>query len=117
MHSKGRVVQYTVALGRYIVHITVLHLSYNVPERNSKMIGSGAFGKVLLESAAMREFVVKQQYFSMKHNSTANKQEIEELILEVSIYKLCSAFGIGPKVSTVIPFDLICYENAAEFHL
>jgi serine/threonine protein kinase len=33
------------------------------------------------------------------------------------MYILCSAYKIGPKFETNLPFAVICYDNAAEFHL
>lgn len=30
---------------------------------------------------------------------------------------ICSAYKIGPKFETNLPFAVICYDNGAEFHL
>jgi hypothetical protein len=39
------------------------------------------------------------------------------VIIEVAIGKLCSALGIGPVFETSIPFDIISYEDAVQFHI
>lgn len=42
---------------------------------------------------------------------------ILDAVREVAISKLCSALEIGPAIETRIPFDLVAYENAIQFHL
>jgi hypothetical protein len=75
MHSKGRVVLYKVPLVKHVVHITVLHVNHNAPERqNQQILGSGGFGHVLLRSVGTRQFVVKQQRFSVP--PLANREDI-----------------------------------------
>jgi hypothetical protein len=46
-----------------------------------------------------------------------NKEGIEDVVREVAISKLCSLLGIGPAVETSIPFDIVVYANAVQFHL
>jgi serine/threonine protein kinase len=45
------------------------------------------------------------------------KHEIEDLLREVAISKVCSLFGIGPIVYTDIPYDLVVYNDGIQFHL
>jgi hypothetical protein len=46
-----------------------------------------------------------------------NKEEIEDIVREVAISKLCSMFEIGPAVEMSIPFDVVVYTDAMQFHL
>jgi hypothetical protein len=46
-----------------------------------------------------------------------NRQTIEDIVREVAISKLCSMLGIGPGVETSIPFDVVVYDDAVQFHL
>jgi serine/threonine protein kinase len=46
-----------------------------------------------------------------------NREEIEDMVREVAISKLCSMFEIGPAVETSIPFDIVVYDDAMQFHL
>jgi hypothetical protein len=45
------------------------------------------------------------------------KEEIEDVVREVAISKLCSALGVGPAVETSISFDVLIYTDAMQFHL
>ena len=47
----------------------------------------------------------------------ATADKIKEAVLEVAITKLCAMFEIGPEVETSIPYDLIVYDTAVQFHL
>jgi hypothetical protein len=46
-----------------------------------------------------------------------NRNQIEDIVREVAISKLCSMLGIGPAVETSIPFDVVVYTDAVQFHL
>jgi hypothetical protein len=46
-----------------------------------------------------------------------NKEYIEDIVREVAINKLCSMLEIGPAVEMSIPFDIVVYANAVQFHL
>jgi hypothetical protein len=39
------------------------------------------------------------------------------VVREVAINKLCSMLEVGPLVETSIPFDVIVYADAIQFHL
>jgi hypothetical protein len=45
------------------------------------------------------------------------KEEIEEAVREVAINKLCSVLEIGPAIEVSIPFDVVVYSDAVQFHL
>jgi hypothetical protein len=60
-------------------------------------INSGAFGEILEKSVATHNFVVKVQ----KRN--INREEIEDVIREVAITKLCSVLAIGPASKRAFP--------------
>jgi hypothetical protein len=45
------------------------------------------------------------------------REEIEDVVREVAIGKLCSMLGIGPAFEVTIPFDVIIYANTVQFHL
>jgi hypothetical protein len=45
------------------------------------------------------------------------KYEIESVVIELAIGKLCSVLEVGPAVETSIPFDIVIYTNALQFHL
>ena len=70
----------------------------------------GEFGTVVKKSAQGITFVAK-----IIQGATAGK--IKEAVLEVAITKLCAMFEIGPEVETSIPYDLIVYDTAVQFHL
>jgi hypothetical protein len=74
-------------------------------------INSGAFGEILEESVATHKFVAKVQ------RRVINRNEIEDVVKEVAISKLCSMLTIGPAIEMSIPFDVIIYTNAIQFHL
>jgi serine/threonine protein kinase len=39
------------------------------------------------------------------------------MVKEVAFCKLCALFKIGPDVETSIPYDLLVYEDAVQFHM
>jgi hypothetical protein len=59
----------------------------------------------------MQEFVAKIQWRSI------NRDALENVVREVAISKLCSMLKIGPAVEMSIPFDVVIYTNAVQFHL
>jgi hypothetical protein len=46
-----------------------------------------------------------------------NKENIEDVVREVAISKLCLTLGVGPAIETSIPFDIMVYADAVQFHL
>jgi hypothetical protein len=93
--------------------LRVLHVSRLVGQINDQKIGAGVFGAIFEKALVSDRFVAKRTKF----NGNANQQEIEMVIHEAALYILCSAFKIGPKFETSLPFAVVCYEDAAEFHL
>jgi hypothetical protein len=73
----------------------------NAPEKKAD-IGKGAFGFVRTERSHNRTFVVKRQLFRSKPElegwESANKIEIDAILIEVAIAKICSLFEIGPQL-------------------
>jgi serine/threonine protein kinase len=69
----------------------------------------------MMKSRASKEFVAKLQHKNIEHRTITDL--INDVIIEVAIGKLCSALGIGPAFETNIPFDIIAYEDATQFHL
>jgi serine/threonine protein kinase len=39
------------------------------------------------------------------------------VVKEIAISKLCSVLGVGPEIETSIPFDVVVYDDAIQFHL
>lgn len=106
-------VSYIVDLGRFRMTINLLNLQGKSPTPiGNTIIGSGAFGSVMVKNMVNTEFVAKIIVLNSK-----TPEELEEIILEVAIGKLCAMFGIAPNLETSIPYDLIVYEDAAQFHL
>jgi hypothetical protein len=75
------------------------------------IIGKGALGIILEKSVGTYKFVAKLQ------KKKINRGEIEDVVREVAISKICSMLKVGPGVETSIPFDVIIYANAIQFHL
>lgn len=75
-------------------------------------MGEGAFGTVVVKNVAGTEFVAK----SIRRDKRT-PEELEEIICEVAISKVCAMFEIAPDIETSIPYDLIVYEDAVQFHL
>lgn len=94
---------------------------------HDKLINSGAFGKIILGQGPDSEFVSKRFYFSrsielMQKTAEkdgwaiqANFSDLETVLQEFAIAKVCSMFGIGPKILNPYGFDVVCYRNCAEF--
>jgi hypothetical protein len=92
------------------VYVKVLNLHIKAIVNGTKR-GKGSFGTILEKSVAMQEFVTKVQWRDI------NKEEIEDVVREVAISKLCSVLGVGPAVETSIPFDVVVHTDAVQFHL
>jgi hypothetical protein len=116
--NNGMIAEYRVRIGEYRVYVKVLNLHVR-----SSFIGivegKGSFGVILEKSVATQKFVAKvqQQRGINRKVKYVNKEAIEDVVREVAISKLCSMLGIGPAVEMSIPFDVIVYIDAVEFHL
>jgi hypothetical protein len=73
--------------------------------------GKGSFSTILEKSVATQEFMTTVQCKDI------NREEMEDRVREVAISKLCSVLGVGPAIETSIPFDVVVYSNATQFHL
>jgi hypothetical protein len=108
--NSGMMAEYRVRIGGFRVYVKVLNLNL-IATLTGQEIGKGIFGTILEKSVATQEFVAKVQ------RKKITTEGVEDAVREVAINKLCSVLGIGPAVETRIPFDLIVYDNAVQFHL
>lgn len=121
-------ITYKVIVGAYVVRIRLLNVNDDIKDRPyERTINSGAFGTIILSRLADSEFVSKR--FSFIRNlellpctSTsegwtlkANFSDIETVLEEFAIAKICSVFGVGPKIVNPYGFDIVCYRNCIEF--
>jgi hypothetical protein len=113
-------VHYLIRMSKFRLHLIMYNIQGKAPEKKSD-IGEGAFGLVRTERSRDRIFVVKRQLFRSKPElegwELANKLEIEAVVIEVAIAKICSLFEIGPQLDFSIGFDLLCYSDCTEFHM
>jgi hypothetical protein len=79
---------------------------YNIqgkaPQKKTN-VGLGSFGHIRTEHTEGRAFVVKRQHFKRRESELegwelANKEEIEMVLMEVTIAKICSTLKIGPEL-------------------
>lgn len=113
--NEGRIVNYKVLVGPFIMKIVVLHHPGKAPPLvKDNRIGKGAFGVISVRKMQNTEFVIKAISFRTKETL---QDQILEGIREVAMTKLCSFLKIGPRTETRIPFDLVCYEDRFQFHL
>lgn len=111
--SEASIATYIVDLGQHRVTVHLLNLPGDVCVED-KLVGSGGFGTVIRKSVAGTPFVAK--VIKLRNRKTFT-EELEEVVCEIAINKLCAMYGIGPDVETSIHFDLIVYNNAVQFHL
>jgi predicted Ser/Thr protein kinase len=102
--------EYRVRVREFRIYVKVLNL-ITKSKLQGEPIGSGGFGRILKKSVANREFVAKIQ------RRNINREEIEDVVREVAISKLCSLLEIGPAIETNIPFGVVIYADAVQFHL
>jgi hypothetical protein len=106
------VTHYDAYLGVFKLRIEVFHTEESAPMLDCSKIGTGSYGAIYQQSKSSKKFVVKlQERFDF------NRKEIEFCVKEIAIHKVMSALGVGPKVETDIPFDVIYYNRHAQFHL
>lgn len=96
----------------------------NLPEKLGSIhdrLGNGACGTIARKYVGGSDFVAKIITFAQKKEGIKEEiemsKELREVLLEVAISKLCAMFQIGPDVETTIPYDIIVYEDAMQFHL
>jgi hypothetical protein len=104
------IAEYRMRVGRFRIYVKVLTFHINVVLAG-RSIGGGTFGLILEKKVATQEFLAKIQ------TKTITKEEIEDMVREVAISKLCSALEVGPAVQTSIPFDVAVYTDAVQLHL
>jgi Mn-dependent DtxR family transcriptional regulator len=102
--------EYRVRIGEFRIYVKVLNLHIKAVVKGTER-GKGTFSTIFEKSIAMQKFVTKVQWKNI------HREAIEEVVREVAISKLCSVLGIGPAVETSIPFDVIVYTDAVQFHL
>jgi hypothetical protein len=108
--NNGMVGEYRVRVGQLRVYVKVINLQLKA-KLTGRNVGKGSFGIILEKRVTKQEFLAKVQTI------TITKKNIEETVREVAISKLCSVLGIGPAIETSIPFDVVIYSNAVQFHL
>lgn len=47
----------------------------------------------------------------------ARFSEVELVVVECAIAKVCSMLGVGPKIKLDVGFDLVCYRDCIEFFM
>jgi hypothetical protein len=110
INNSGIIAEYRVRVGEFRVYVKVLNLHIKAILAGQS-VGEGAFGSILEKKVAIHKFVAKMQFRDI------NKEQIEDVVREVAISKLCSVLGVGPAIETGIPFDVVVYDNAVQFHL
>jgi hypothetical protein len=108
--NNAMIAEYRVRVGEFRIYVKVLNLPIK-SKLEGNLINKGAFGSILEKSVATHKFVAKMQ------KTSVNRQEIEDIVREVAISKLCSVLEVGPAVETSIPFDVVIYIDAIQFHL
>jgi hypothetical protein len=104
LNTHGCVAVYIVRVGRLKLTMYVLNLAVN-SGRPTGSISNGAYGTILIKNVASIEFVAKMQF------RQPIKHQIEDVLREVAISKVCSLLGIGRAVKTDIPYDMIVYND------
>jgi hypothetical protein len=112
--NNGMMAEYRVRIGEFRVYVKVINLNLKAIIKGT-VTGSGGSGIIFEKSLATQKFVTKVQTKDI--NRDINREEIEEVIIEVAISKVCSVLEIGPAIETSIPFDVVVYTNAIQFHL
>jgi hypothetical protein len=108
--NNAMMAEYRVRIGKFRVYVKVIN--FHVEAILTGYIeGEGAFGTIIEKSVAKQEFLAKVQ------KKIITKEQIEDVVREVAISKLCSMLQIGPAIETNIPFDVAVYTNAVQFHL
>jgi hypothetical protein len=108
--NSGMIAEYRVRIEKFRVYVKILNLQVRSTFIGGSK-GKGTYGNILEKSVATQKFVAKVQTMDI------SKKAIEDVVREVAISKLCSMLGVGPAVETSIPFDVIVYVNAVQFHL
>jgi hypothetical protein len=109
--NNGAIADYRVRIGEFRVYVKVLNLHIKAVAKGAKAAGKGYFGTILEKSVATRKFIAKVQ------ERDISREGIEDVVREVAISKLCSMLEVGPAIETSIPFDVIIYVDAIQFHL
>lgn len=124
--QRGAVVTYHVIVGSFVVKVTMLNVNNDLKdEAEEAVINKGSFGSIVLGSGISGEFASKRITFNRnltlsncpKWVIRANFFDLEPILEEFAIAKVCSMFGIAPKILTPFGFDIICYRNCAEFFM
>jgi SpoVK/Ycf46/Vps4 family AAA+-type ATPase len=102
--------EYRVRVGKFRVYIKVLNLDFKT-RKEGRISNYHAFHKILEKGVVTEEFGANLQIRNI------TREEIEDVVREVAISKLCSMLGIGPAFDVTIPFDVVIYANAVQFHL
>jgi serine/threonine protein kinase len=127
---KGAVATYDVTIGSFSVSVRVLNIAADeLRAYKGSVIGTGNFGEVLLESGVEGNFVTKRIAFKnmaqvcrkaahgVDWYVRANYSEIENVLMEYAIAKVCGIFGVGVPLFTPYGFDILCFKDHLEFSM
>jgi serine/threonine protein kinase len=122
-------ITYDVLLGPYIVGVKMLNIDDHIFQESGQSLGKGSFGSIVPLRDELGELVAKRikfreklQLMSKNNNGQewsvfARFSEVERVIVEYAIAKVCSMLGIAPQIKTDIGFDLVCYRDCIEFYM
>ena len=92
-------------------------------------VSCGSFGSIVPLADDQEEFVAKRVKFRKRwqlmqksvHGRDwcvdARFSEVEQVIMEFAIAKVCSMLAVGPRLKLDIGFDLVCYRDCIEFYM
>jgi hypothetical protein len=108
--NNGMMAEYRVRIGEFRIYVKVLNLHFKTRKKD-RINSYDPFNRILEKDIVAQKFVANVQIIEIK------REEIEDVVREVAISKLCSMLGIGPAFEVTIPFDVIIYANAVQFYL
>lgn len=105
------VANYIVDLGRFQMPISLLNMPGTAPKQKQHNSEADLISRNTNMRLECTEFV------KIVPRTAKTLEELEKVIRQVAITKLCSQHQIAPKLQRSIPFDLIVYEDCFHYHL
>lgn len=127
--KQGALIRYRVDVGKFTVWVLLLNVQLASAKTGRKeLYSTHELNVAEVPSVSSENYISKRTYFTTAAVKSLNCSadwgitdipwEIEGVVCEYAMGKICAALGVGIKVgSPDHPFDLVCYQDCVEFFM
>ena len=77
-------------------------------------VSQGKYGQIYRFKNENGDFAIKSQKIKEKDRAELNSS-LNKMLEEFIYYRIASVLGVGPRITNIFGYDIVCYNNALEF--